>query len=532
LPKVLGDVRNRLKSTSGQALILVVLAMPMFFSVVGLVADGSNLMVHRRQMQNAADGAALAAAQDLAGVTAPAGIATCDSSWATEKNDPIRKLIVQDVEDYSGKNSGPSTLDGGSCSWDTARCSVASDTNCYTWPYNGSSGLLEVRLKDPPFTGFFSGVVDGLFPGNPLPQFGPKARAVASTLPVVNTTTTTIPGTTNPGTVINGTTYFGTTNPGSSSTNTSTTTSGGVGAVAFLKSTDCHTGNGGNAVTAAIEWSGSNSPSMGALVANGGINVQGNTNKSATHIQLGRYSETACRQFFGSSTPNPANFPDVSQLQGAPLNWPIAPPSPAPPTVCTALPPDNRGNFLIDSAWLTAHPNGGIFCLGNSANSTGTLTISVNSGTFNGYTFFAPTNALQSNGLTFSNATPPSGQPPTVFDAYNGDLTISGQSLSITGDIFAPKGTMVLSGGGATTGNGGQGFMEALKLDISGNFANFQGTGPLVGATTSTSTSTSTYPGTTVPGSTVPPTTVAGTTDPGSTTTNSTTVGSTIGLGE
>jgi len=38
----------------------VAVALPMFFSLVAVIIGGSNLMVHRRSIQNAADAAALA----------------------------------------------------------------------------------------------------------------------------------------------------------------------------------------------------------------------------------------------------------------------------------------------------------------------------------------------------------------------------------------------------------------------------------------------------------------------------------------
>ena len=61
----MGTSKRQMRRQCGQALILVALAMPLFMSIAALVVDGTNLMVHRRQLQTAADGAALAASQDL-----------------------------------------------------------------------------------------------------------------------------------------------------------------------------------------------------------------------------------------------------------------------------------------------------------------------------------------------------------------------------------------------------------------------------------------------------------------------------------
>jgi hypothetical protein len=137
------------------------------------------------------------------------------------------------------------------------------------------------------------------------------------------------------------------------------------------------------------------------------------------------------------------------------------------------------GTLSVDSAWHSAHPTGGIYCVPQGQGSV-TATITENNGNFNGYTFFAPSISVSSNGQTFTNAPPPAGQRPTVFDAYSGDFTMNGQSNTITGDIYAPFGNVSLSGGGVTTANGGSGFMESLKLLVSGNFATFNGTGPLI----------------------------------------------------
>jgi len=54
-----------LKLEAGQVILVVAIALPLFFSVCAFVVDGANLMVHRRSIQNAADAASLAASQDL-----------------------------------------------------------------------------------------------------------------------------------------------------------------------------------------------------------------------------------------------------------------------------------------------------------------------------------------------------------------------------------------------------------------------------------------------------------------------------------
>jgi len=207
-------------------------------------------------------------------------------------------------------------------------------------------------------------------------------------------------------------------------------------------------------------------------------------------------------------------------------------------------------SVTIASGWENTH-GPGVYCLTGGSGSL--LTIGANGETFNGYTFFGPNINLSSKNMTITNAPPASGQPPTVFDAYTGNFTVSGQSDTITGDIFAPTGNILISGGGASSGNGGSGFMESLKLIIAGNLANYNGTGPLVGANTittttvtpvstdlgttsagttvnSVSTSTSTVNGTTSTTFSTTPITIFGSTTPGTTVTSTT--GTNVGLGE
>src|SRR5436305_11915386 len=193
----MGTSERQSRRQCGQALILVALVMPLFMSIAALVVDGTNLMVHRRQLQTAADGAALAAAQDLSGYLpiSPSG-GVC-STWRTQRTVQPRPTLVAAAEDYSNRNNGPGPLNGGSCAFDTARCSAASDSNCYTWPYKGDSTLVEVRLREP-VTGFFTNAVDAVVPGHPVANaFNVSARSVASatfqTAVTSNPTTTTTP---------------------------------------------------------------------------------------------------------------------------------------------------------------------------------------------------------------------------------------------------------------------------------------------------------------------------------------------------
>src|SRR5262245_9490545 len=122
--------RLHLWRAHGQALVLVALAMPMFFGFVGLAVDGGKLLVERRSIQNAADAAALAAAQELPSSGACAGPDTTPGTCL------YRVMTAADHYSFA-VNKGPHV--------DHA-CVGGSDKNCYTTPYNGSNQLVEVKL--------------------------------------------------------------------------------------------------------------------------------------------------------------------------------------------------------------------------------------------------------------------------------------------------------------------------------------------------------------------------------------------------
>ena len=99
-------VRNRMKGHRGQALVLVALALPLLFAIVALVIDGSSLLAQRRSVQNAADAASLAAAQELPGSGVCAG-------------SPLDPLTCQGkvkarADQYSQINGGPPLTGGAS----------------------------------------------------------------------------------------------------------------------------------------------------------------------------------------------------------------------------------------------------------------------------------------------------------------------------------------------------------------------------------------------------------------------------------
>jgi Flp pilus assembly protein TadG len=67
---ILRILRSRLRRTErGAALILISLSLTAVMATGGVIVDGGNAFAQRRQMQNAADSAALAGARALDKVT-------------------------------------------------------------------------------------------------------------------------------------------------------------------------------------------------------------------------------------------------------------------------------------------------------------------------------------------------------------------------------------------------------------------------------------------------------------------------------
>src|SRR3954468_19683297 len=116
----------------GQSMIVVMLFLPVLLAVAAILIDVTGLFGHKRSLQNRADAAALAAAQNLNPAT---GI--CDLT------------CVGVLNDYYHKNGGSADVSLGLCV-DTP---LGKATNCYAAPYSPSPGVvkigqIEVRLRD------------------------------------------------------------------------------------------------------------------------------------------------------------------------------------------------------------------------------------------------------------------------------------------------------------------------------------------------------------------------------------------------
>jgi Flp pilus assembly protein TadG len=542
MPEAKGRERaTHIRGGKGQTLVIVALALPMFFAVVSLVIDGSTLMAKRRGMQNAADAASLAGAQGL-----PAS-GSCTGACQT--------TLKSVIEAYSQKNGGPSTLNGGL----GGRCQVAADTNCYTNPYGtgpNANQLVEVRLTASANM-FFTGVI-GL-----ASHFDVSARSVASVTPQLGPQVSTTPGlthvTTDPNiTITNFTTSYATT----------VTSNPGGGIFAYAGSTDCdaisvtHGGEdfqGGLWSNGGVKASGANNsaskvkvgnsgcqfysqftppgPTPEAQRQNGGTTTLLLTNPDATHINVD--CSAGCGGLFNNETIyidsgaakeavviqsiSGGNItlksPGLSTLHSPGVvvtstDWPQDLPNP--PSTCT-----NSG-ATINAAWLAANPPG-VYCF------TGAISLKAS---FTGYSFISRDSGSSQaikctdNGLTFIAPSTPDPDPGKnlLFYTIKGGMTFTpGGGVDIKGMMFAPNGEIQFHGGS----NVQEGYMQAQKILITNGPTTFVGTGPGGGGGTSTTI------GTSVIGT---PTVITGgthtTVDPDTVSTTTVIVGTTIGIDE
>ena len=373
------------------------LAMPLFFALMSLVVDGGNILVHKRNIQVAADAAALAMSQSINLATSPA---TCPAS------------CVDEGRAYAKKNG--IDVDATSPSWhkcdDSADPAHPTDTNCWAFPYVNKNDLThphydqaEVRLRAH-VTTFIAGVV-GIYSANV------SARAVGGANPVYGYSTT-------PGTTIQGTTVI-TTIPGGTHTTTDPDTISGGSGIAFAMSRVCnaisYSGAGSGTWDQAIANGQPGSASvLGAFATNGGVDFSGNAPKKMTWLG---FDQTRCGPGSPASPPSgtsqcqarawntpPGSGTDsnnlcvqtlvnLNQNNTLPINWPLPPPPQPTPKSGAWVPANDYFGKCIDlgsasiSFTTTGHPPG-IYCISGA---TTTLTLS-NVGdltTGDGYTFFA-----------------------------------------------------------------------------------------------------------------------------------------------
>jgi Flp pilus assembly protein TadG len=518
------------------------LAMPLFFALMSLVVDGGNILVHKRNVQVAADAAALAIAQNV-DLASP----SCDNACADVGREYAKKNGV-DVDS----------------SWH--KCDAAHTTNCWTYPYNGHNDQVEVRLKAH-VTTFIAGVI-GLYGADV------SARAVSGTGPIYGYSTT-------PGTTIQGTTTISTITGATHTTTDPDQLSGGSG-VAFTMSRLCNaisysgagSGTWDDAINARPPLPGSVSV-LGAFATNGGVDFSGAKPKKMTWLA---FDQPRCGPLgFPASPPSGTsqctakawNITDPDSINlcvktlvtlHGPINWPITPPTPPTPlpagvafNPATDYPTKcaDPGTTSIGANWASSHP-AGIYCVSGPNTNLQFSSNGVDLTGGAGYTFFALNGAtISTSGQDFKvkfywpssgcndprpTTTRPTSyvcfgrtitnyDPETVFYSTNAStagacaICLQGGNGSITGDVFAPKpdvfppipgptqtgGLVKVSGGGLSAG---QGFIESWNLSISGNTGTYQGTGASLVIPGETHTTTDPNTTTTV---VIPGTTIAGT---------------------
>jgi hypothetical protein len=539
-------VHKRDRDEGGQTLIFFVLAMPLFLAIIALVVDGSMVLVKKRALQNAADAAALAAAQDwpLGGPCLGACLATLQTS----------------ANNYSDKNGGPSLHP---CH--DPDPTHPTDTNCFAAPYVDKSGTahdgqVEVRLTVSTPTLFTKAI--GL-----KSLFDVSARSVAGSNPILGQSTV-------PGTTVDGSTVLNTIPGGTHTTTDPSEVSGGSG-IAFTMSRVC------NAIT--YQGAGSGTQVLGAFATNGGLDFQGNKPKKVTWLG---FNQTGCPNS-PASPPSGTNqctavawndatdsnnlcvktLVNLNKNGTLPITWPLPPPPLPTPKNGTWNPANDYGRKCIDLGsgavtFSTAGHPPGVYCVNGPNSSLAINGLDLTTG--DGYTFFALGGgklSIAGNGskLKFYWPTAQCGNRPTdrsttclgqtAYDPFtllyatsqlndlnscaNNAICLNGQGNQLTGDIFAPKpdafppvpgvnqtgGGVAVEGGALTAGSG---FIESWNLSLKGNTGSYTGTGASIVIPGGTHTTTDP--------STTQTIIQAGTTNPG--TILVTTVGTDIGLGE
>jgi hypothetical protein len=495
----IGSLRRHLRSEKGQTFVMVAAAFPLIIAIAAVVIDGTRLFVAHQQTQNAADAASLAAGRDL-----PAG--GCTSIPQTCPLGGNGKPVVQnDANQYSVYNGGPPI--------DHA-CVDASDSNCWMTPVpirdnDGvvhSENIVQVRITENR-DGLFANAIGA---GN---LFHVKAVAAATpgSFAVINTT----PGTTSPGT----TTLL-------TSTSLQTSTTGGAPAIMFAygvwypnnapNPAACNPGGGQS-----INMSGKNNVFHGGVWSNGGVSNSGQNNGAPVGDPNGQgllfYTDPCI-------VSKPGNWVGTINEKAKPIDWPV----PLPVLTClsggttvttgTSCPDgaiatavtDNLGNTracINEGGGTWGAPNdlpSGVYC--------GSGKINVGTSQQNGAAFIAPAISIPGGGggkfVGYPGLYNPYGG--LYLDGYgpSGVQSSAGNS-SMKGAIFAPKGSVDVPGGGTTlacAGSNSCGFIEAVAINFPSDGSTYQGLGPPIGGTVSTttivSTTTVTLPGTTSGGST------------------------------
>jgi hypothetical protein len=506
---------TRLRNRDGQALIVAAIVFPLVLLFLAFVVDVAHAFVNQKHLQNTADAAALAAAQEIPGPG-------CTGSPAC-----LNPVVTSYVSTY---NDGPPNA-GQPCD---ASATPPVTTNCYVYPYvdlptcpapnpaTGDLGCVLVNLKECSNT-FFGGLIG-------VSQFCPSVRSVAhvGTSPIIQVTSTpatTILGTTiftpvTETTVVNGNpvafttttpvTILGTTNPGSA-TSTVVPTSFGTTIQSSLGNNALFASDMTCSPTTGIVFGdpshgspGNNEVIDGTIHSNGSIYLGSQPGNNITAASYGQTTPAACLPTgsgYGTTFVDPSyNTPPL------PVKWPVDWGDPS--AICAGAsyrgtPPKSGGIPTLSGSyaggtWCNLAPGGEIIACDppTSGHLTVVATQIVIPNTCNRRTW--PDGDYQH---TFSNGT--FGLLFYATGATGNDLDMQSNNdvfpQDAFGFLFAPNGEIVLD-----KNNGANGFWEAKDINIQFNNFTMKGFGPgSVGPSTTTTFSTTVTVGVTIPGTTV-----------------------------
>jgi hypothetical protein len=175
--------RRKLGSEQGQSLVMFVIFLPVLFAFLAFVVDTGHAFTEKRRVQNAADAAALAAAQELVKpecAVNKASMRACLKGVASQY--VVRNLPADAVAEIPlplKRCPRPAWDDDDPPGFGEV---AEKNINCYAWPYYDKNGgrhdnQVEVRIHYEIST-FFAQVIGFMTP------FTPAARAVASALPI------------------------------------------------------------------------------------------------------------------------------------------------------------------------------------------------------------------------------------------------------------------------------------------------------------------------------------------------------------
>ena len=526
---------SRLRNRDGQALVLCAIVFPLVLLFLAFVVDTAHAFVDQRHLQNTADAASLAAAQQLnGGSPGCSSLADCATQYVSynsgptisggtlqpckdSSGNPITTYITQDMVDQQLKNEGgcyqspyaydPSKPTPPDCSAATGTCAdrvVVWLYECNPTFFGGILGISRVCVS-----------VHSVSQGSTSPVtqtvVTPGSTTPPSTVTNTSTGTTVIHGTTGlftttitttiPATTIGASTVFVTNTV--TSPFTTTNTNAGLPTALFAKDTSC----AGLGIT--IDKTGNSDAIVGAAISNGKINIQGNSGPGGTSIGFANYGGPNICTITGGSkvvVQPPSTHSDTK-------DWPL---TYVRSTICNGH--DQPGAFTVTSSTPS-----GVYCSPVSINIDNHAAKDLN------LTLVAPVITVDAN-WPGSNILPATGQTLTIWQTGTSppptDFTFAPNNACLGGVVWIETGTFTYSGNSACVG-----FYQAQDIEVTGNQVNINGNGPTVccvtttitTSTVQTNTVTNTVGFTNTTVTTVFNTSTGSTTSPDSTSTSATT---------